>query len=252
MTHTSKTVGTENVSIRDWPKIVAIINALPNPPRRQLYFGKPGSGKTTYACSLVAQYERVTLNEAQFADALLGKFLLKDGSTEWVNAFASRAALRGCPLILDEIHKAGTELDSTLNSILDDESVCALNLDNGQTITPAPGYRVIATMNGSPDQLSEPLLDRFDVVLRCDTPHEGILHRLSPESSAYLLNKMANEPATAEEWVPKQSTRNFISFENLRKEGLSDELAAEIVFGEGQGKTVLMSMIDAARNRIGG
>jgi MoxR-like ATPase len=182
-----------------------------------------------------------------FPDALLGKFLLRDGSTYWSNAAATRAAIRGIPLVLDEIHKGGAELDSTLQAILDDESVCKLNLDNGETITPAQGFRITATMNGSPEQLKEAVLDRFDVVLKCNTPHSGILRRLSPESAAYLVNKMANDPDT-DEWVPTQSPRRFLSFEHLRSQGMSDELAAELCFGAGQGKTVLMAMVDAARN----
>jgi hypothetical protein len=245
----TKTVGTENVSIKDWPKVLAIINALPKPPRRKLLFGKPGSGKSTLACSLMPEYERITLNEAQFADALLGKFLLNNGSTEWVNGPATRAAIKGCPLVIEEIHKGGGELNSTLNMILDDEAICSINLDSGESVVPAEGFRVIATMNGSPEQLDEALLDRFDVVVRCDTPHDGILRRLSPESGAYLMNKYANEPATAEEWVPKQSTRNFIAFEALKAQGVSQEFAAELIFGEGQGKTVLMAMVDALRNK---
>lgn len=184
-----------------------------------------------------------------FQDALYGKFLLKDGSTYWADAPAARAARKGVPLVLDEIHKAGGELTATLHAILDDASVCRLNLDNGETLTPESGYRVIATMNGSPEQLESTLLDRFDVFLNCRTPHDGILRRLSPESAAYLVNKMANEPES-ELWVPEQSPRRFLAFEHLRAQGLSDELAAELQFGEGQGKTVLMSMIDAQRNAM--
>ena len=238
----------EPSSIKQWDATLDYLNKLKTPPRRVLCFGKAGSGKTTWACSLMAHYERVTLTASMFPDALLGKFLLKGGSTEWVNAFATRAAMSGVPLVIDEIHKQQGELDSTLNMILDDASICSLNLDNGQAITPAAGFRVLATMNGSPEQLDETLLDRFDVVLRCDTPHAGILRRLSPESAAYLTNKMANEPRTAEEWVPKQSTRNFLSFENLRAQGVSDKFAADLIFGEGQGAVVLNSMIDAVRN----
>lgn len=232
---------------QQWPDTLRLINSLPNPPRRQLLFGIPGSGKTTYALSLSPESERITLTQGQFPDALLGKFLLKDGSTYWADAPATRAAKKGCPLVLDEIHKAGGELDSTLQAILDDEAVCRLNLDNGDTITPQDGYRVIATMNGSPDQLAEAVLDRFDIVLRCDIPHDGILRRLSPESAAFLLNKISNEPVT-DQWVPTLTARRFLSFEHLRKQGLNDELAAELVFGEGQGKTILMAMIDAQRN----
>jgi len=244
---TDKKVGTEKVTISQWPEVLRILNTLKNPPRRTLLYGVPGTGKTTYALSLSPESERITLTQGQFPDALLGKFLLKDGSTFWANAPATRAALKGCPLVLDEIHKAGGELDSTLQAVLDDEAVCRLNLDNGETITPAQGYRVIATMNGSPDQLAEAVLDRFDIVLKCNTPHEGILRRLSPESAKYLSNKMANEPDN-DIWTPTQMPRRFLAFEHLRAEGISDELAAELVFGEGQGKTVLMAMIDAARN----
>ena len=226
---------------------MAKVNSLAQPPRRVLLYGAVGTGKTTYAMSLAPECERITLTQGMFPDALLGKFLLRDGSTYWSNAAATRAAIRGIPLVLDEIHKGGAELDSTLQAILDDESVCKLNLDNGETITPAQGFRITATMNGSPEQLKEAVLDRFDVVLKCNTPHSGILRRLSPESAAYLVNKMANDPDT-DEWVPTQSPRRFLSFEHLRSQGMSDELAAELCFGAGQGKTVLMAMVDAARN----
>jgi len=245
-----KLVGTEKVSIAQWADVLAIVNKLAKPPRRQLLYGVPGTGKTTYALSLSPESERLTLTQGQFPDALLGKFLLRDGSTYWANAPATRAALKGCPLVLDEIHKAGSELDSTLQAVLDDEAVCKLNLDNGEVVTPADGFRVIATMNGSPDQLAEAVLDRFDIVLKCNTPHAGILKRLSPESAAYIVNKMANDP-DPDEWVPTQTPRRFLAFENLRAQGISDELAAELVFGAGQGKTVLMAMVDAARNQGG-
>src|SRR5262245_6689390 len=129
----STTSKTGKVSVKQWAEVLRMLSVTPNPPRRLLLHGKPGTGKTTYALSLSPESERITLTQGMFPDALLGKFLLRDGSTYWANGAATRAAQKGTTLVLDEIHKAGAELDSTLQAILDDEAVCRLNLDNGQT-----------------------------------------------------------------------------------------------------------------------
>jgi len=240
----------DRITVKQWPEVLAMLGNLPRPPRRTLCFGKAGTGKTTYAVSLHPESERITLTAGMFADALFGKFLLRDGSTFYADAAATRAGRKGVPLVIDEIHMGGSELDAALHTILDDPAIARFNLDNGETIEPAQGYRVVATMNGSPDQLKDTVLDRFDIVIRCDTPHTGILKRLSPESAAFLANKMANEPMTAPDWVPDISPRRMLQFEDLRGQGVPDSLAADIMFGEGQGKTVLMSIMDAARNSL--
>ena len=245
----SKSTSHGQLTVKQWAEVLAMLSKLERPPRRTLLFGAVGTGKTTYALSLSPEAERITLTQGMFPDALLGKFLLRDGSTYWANGAATRAAIKGVPLVLDEIHKAGAELDSTLQAILDDKSVARLNLDNGQTIEPSEGFRIVATMNGSPDQLADAVVDRFDIILRADTPHIGILRRLSPESAAFISNKMENEPMT-DTWVPAITPRRMLAFEDLRSQGVSEKLAAELAFGEGQGTTVLNAIIDAARNAM--
>jgi hypothetical protein len=230
-----------------WHEILKALNALLNAPRRILLFGPPGTGNTTYAMSLNPEAERITLTPGQFPDALLGKFLLRDGSTIWVDGPATRAARKGVPLVLDEINMAGDELDSTLNAILDDSDICVLNLDNGEVVRPAKGYRVIGTMNGSPEQLKPSVLDRFDVVLKCNVPHDGLLQRLDSDAAKFIRNKMANDP-DPDQWTPEISPRRMLAFCSLRAAGLGDEFAATICFGPGQDKTVLTALVDAARN----
>ena len=188
-----------------------MLRSLPHGmPRRGNLYGPAGTGKTTYWFSLTSDAERITLTQAMFPDALYGKFLLRDGSTVWVDGAATRAARRGVPLILDEIHKASPELESTLQAILDDESVCRLNLDNGECVTPKKGFAVYATQNGTPDLLAEAVRDRFDFHLNCRTPHTGILKRLSAAGAAYIKNKMENDPEV-EQFIPKQSTAKTCS-----------------------------------------
>lgn len=231
-----------------WAETLETLNKLPKPPRRILLYGKPGTGKSTFATSIQKDYERVTLTPGMFPDALLGKFLLRDGSTVWTDAFASRAARRGCPLILDEINKAGAELDSVLQSILDDDKICVLNLDNGDAIKPEKGYRIIATMNGSPDELATPVLDRFDVVLRCDTPAPGLLKAMQPDAAEFIKNKMENEAELGNNWQPDISPRRMLAFCHLRTQGLEADMAAIISFGETQARTIMTALVDAARN----
>src|SRR5262245_4425917 len=98
----------DGVTVKQWAEVLKTLSDLENPPRRILLYGKPGTGKTTYALSLSPESERITLTPGMFPDALLGKFLLRDGSTFWADGSATRAARKGVPLVLDEIHKAGS------------------------------------------------------------------------------------------------------------------------------------------------
>jgi MoxR-like ATPase len=237
------------IDIREWWEVLTYLKTLgvPDVTRRMLLWGIPGSGKTTYSFNLHPEAEMETVTKGMFQDAIFGKFLLKDGSTFWSDNFVTRAARKNCPAIINEFNEAGAELDAPLNKALDDASICRFNLDSGEVVTPGDGFQIVATMNGSPDQLKESLLDRFDVILRCDLPHPGIVKRLRPGSAAFLVNKIRNTPDT-ETFSPKISTRNMLRFDKLVAVGVPEPFAADLIFGEGQGKAVLNGTIDAARN----
>jgi MoxR-like ATPase len=199
--------------------------------------------------ALAANAERITLAPGMFPTDLLGQWMLRDGSTVWADGPATRAARKGCPLIIDEINCGDNALNSTLQAILDDLPICRLNLASGEVVVPADGFRVIGTMNGRPDELYGPVLDRFDIALYCKDPAPGLLEKLSPDTRQFLLNKCQNDPAPDGSWSPDLTPRRMLTFESLR--GQVAELdAASYVFGADNGKTILTSIIDAARNAI--
>jgi len=235
-------------NIANWWEVLNYLKTLPVwLVRRILLWGIPGSGKTTYAFNLKPDSEMETVTKGMFQDAIFGKFLLKDGSTFWSDNFVTRAARKDTTAIINELNEAGAELDAPLNKALDDASICRFNLDSGEVVIPGDNFQVIATMNGSPDQLKESLLDRFDIILRCDLPHPGILKRMRSGSASFLVNKIKNTPDN-ETFTPKISTRNMLRFESLVAAGVEEPFAADLIFGQGQGKAVLTGTIDAARN----
>jgi MoxR-like ATPase len=242
-------MATTTIKELTWRQKLDVLHALAKPPRRELLFGPAGTGKTTYAVSTSPDAERCTITAGMFADALFGKFLLAKGSTVWVDGPATRAARKGVTLILDELDHQTGEIESALRCVLDDPSVCRFNLDSGEQLIPAKGYRVIATMNGTPDILSDPLQDRFDVCLHCRTPAEGLLETLRPDSAAFIQNKMLNDPDTCH-WTPQVSPRRLLAFDALREQGMSDAIAAGYAFGHKNGKVILNAIVDAARNKV--
>jgi len=236
-----------------WVQDFKLLHDMTVPPHRTLLYGPPGTGKTTLALMQMARCEKITLTQGMFPDALTGKFLLRNGSTDWIYAAGSRASKSGVVLVLDEIHKAGVELDSTLQSFMDDPTIARIELDNGETIIPASGYKVIATMNGSPDQLGEAVLDRFDVIIRANTPAPESLKKMRPDCAIFIQNLMLNEPDT-DNFTRKVTARTMHTFTALTSRDLQgdkvlpDETAARLVWGENQSDVILMGIMDAARN----
>lgn len=112
--------------------------------------GPTGCGKTRFVRHMADRLGRplvtVSCNEDTSATDLLGRHLLLDGETKWVDGPVTRALREGAVLYLDEIAEARSDAIVVLHSITDDRR--ALFLDRtGESIVAAETFMVVASYN---------------------------------------------------------------------------------------------------------
>jgi cobaltochelatase CobS len=144
-----------------------------------LLIGETGVGKTLAVRYLAWQtnngLRRVNLNGATTVDEFLGRLLINEQGTYWVNGVLVEAMLAGDWILLDEINATLPEIAFCLHSLLDDDRMVVLMEHDGRIVRPHPDFRLFASMNpseegryGGTKNLNEALLDRFPVVIRMD------------------------------------------------------------------------------------
>jgi len=144
--------------------------------------GLSGNGKTTMAeqvcASLKREAIRVNISIETDEDDLIGGNTLIDGNVVYREGPVLTAMKRGAVLILDEIDRGSNKL-MCLQAILEGKPY--FNKKTGETITPAPGFNIVATANtkgrGSDDGkfisaniLDEAFLERFAITVEQEYP----------------------------------------------------------------------------------
>jgi len=199
---------------------------------RSILYGKPGTGKTYNACKLATdkgeEYYSVTLNEESSVSEILGMWVPKGKEFVFQPGVAIRAWLEGKLLVINEIDKASGSVLTVLYAILDDKAIAGLTIPDNKgsfvNVKPAEGFRAIATMNGTLDDLPLALADRFDMRINITEPHPDAIALLPAD-----LQQIARNAYSAKDTVV--SMRDFIAFAKLREAvGSDDALAA--VFGD--------------------
>ena len=144
-----------------------------------LLIGETGVGKTLAVRYLAWKtnngLRRVNLNGATTVDEFLGKLLINESGTYWVNGVLVDAMLSGDWILLDEINACLPEIAFGLHSLLDDDRMVVLMEYDGRIVRPHPSFRLFASMNPSEEgrysgtkTLNEALLDRFSVVVQME------------------------------------------------------------------------------------
>lgn len=225
-----------------WNYVEIVIQGV----NRALLYGPPGTGKTTAALNAAKALGRtavmITLTDQTPAARLEGHWIpTKTQEFTWLNGVAVDAAKHGWVLVLDEIDKASDDCFDFLHGLLNDNSVMQISLPNGETITPHPDFKVIATMNGDLQDLLPALRDRFrEGSIEIVDPHPDALAALPEDLQAIAANPQSYDdherPATLRAWKAFNFLRNL--------EGLNEEIAAQVVFGNRS-----VELMDAIRLR---
>lgn len=144
-----------------------------------LLIGETGVGKTLSVRHLAHMtqngFRRVNLNGMTTVDEFVGKLMINEKGTYWVNGILIEAMEAGDWLLIDEINACLPEIAFCLHSLLDDDRMIVLSEFDGRIIRPHPAFRLFASMNphenrryGGTKPLNEALLDRFPVTIQMD------------------------------------------------------------------------------------
>lgn len=182
-----------------------------------LLIGESGTGKTSAIRYLAAQtnnpLRRVNLNGGTTADELVGRQMINEKGTYWVDGVLTEAMRRGEWIVLDEINAALPEVLFVLQSVLDDDGYLVLNeKDDKEIVHKNPNFRVFATCNppeyAGTKEMNKALLSRFHICINTPFPKEEqelqivkyhLGDTIAQSEMATKLVKMANDTRTAKE-----------------------------------------------------
>lgn len=190
-----------------------------------LLYGPPGTGKSFAAQSGGGgSVFNVTITPDTPAAELRGHYHPRGGEFVWQDGPAVRAMREGARLVLNEVDHAGGDVLSFLLAALDNPATCRICLPSGETVRPAPGFHVVGTMNGTPDDLLPALRDRFASAIEIDEPHPAAIEALPAD-----LQKAARGTVTAA-GADRVTLRSWLNFAALRG-AVGHEIAAQASFG---------------------
>lgn len=205
-----------------------------------MIIGETGIGKTTtlqaYSDKVGKVLHRISINGSIGTEEILGKFLLRSGSTEWVDGPLIAAMKSGDWIVFDELNAAAPEILFSLHGILDHEKRVTLQEKSGEVIQAHPDFRFFATMNppsyAGTRNLNAAFLSRFIVtemtVLPLDLEVKLIMEKSSlTDKSAAALVDLATKLRNLK--LDREinyfcSTRDLIITANLSK-GVSKNIA---------------------------
>lgn len=113
--------------------------------------GPTGCGKTRLVEHIAERFEvplyTVCCHEDMTASDLLGRYVLKESSTEWVDGPLTRAVREGGICYLDEVVEARQDAIVSIHSLADHRRELNIERLGGLTLQPAPGFQLVVSYN---------------------------------------------------------------------------------------------------------
>lgn len=147
-----------------------------------LLMGESGTGKTSAIRHLAQETKhglrRINLNGGTTADELVGRLLINEKGTYWIDGILTEAMRNGEWVVLDEINAALPEVLFVLQSIMDDDGYLVLNeKDDKEIVRKHPDFRLFATCNppeyAGTKEMNQALLSRFAICINAEFPPQA-------------------------------------------------------------------------------
>ncbi|MFF7944694.1 CbbQ/NirQ/NorQ/GpvN family protein [Nocardia gamkensis] len=112
--------------------------------------GPTGCGKTRFVEAMAEELGRplvtVACNEDLTAADLVGRYLLHDGQTQWVDGPLTRAVRTGAICYLDEIVEARQDTTVVIHPLTDHRRLLVIDR-TGEVIVPVEGFQLVVSYN---------------------------------------------------------------------------------------------------------
>lgn len=200
--------------------------------QRMLLYGPPGTGKTRFAIKHNLKGREaysITLNPEGSSAEIRGHYIVTPEGTKWRDGLGIMAWRSGGRLVLNEINEASGDVLTMLYAICDDLEVATMTLPTGETVRPKPGFQIIATTNGYPEDLPDGLRDRFSVAIEILEPHPGAIEALPRFLREVARNTIIKGASSKERNV---SIRQWFELALLLERGVDTKLACNLLFQE--------------------
>lgn len=186
-------------SFLQWSELHTLMKTLQSRDIHLYLYGIPGTGKSHFA-GMVANYwgvgiQRLHGTEDTFDAEMAGHYAPVDSNGgyqkfEWINRPGLRAWIEGCIFVIEDIHKLTGSARDVLLGLADDRQEASWTLPDGSKITPHDDFQIIATSNGTPDDLDDALRDRL-FPIHIQYPHPGalmVLRALDESLATFVYN----------------------------------------------------------------